>query len=132
MAGMRVKPSKPVSAGSIAQLIVMLLFGLGFAVFVGSFLLGVDLPFLLKGVFFLFMAGWIGTVIVMLVYHARNLKGAKGTSLFEIETDPGDGDRGEPADFETRLRKIERLQKDGLITREEYERKRTAIMGERW
>lgn len=35
-------------------------------------------------------------------------------------------------DFETRLRKLESLKKDGLITEDEYRRKREEILNDKW
>jgi hypothetical protein len=35
-------------------------------------------------------------------------------------------------DFESRLRKLESLKKDGLITDEEYQQKQGEIMKEKW
>jgi hypothetical protein len=41
-------------------------------------------------------------------------------------------DQDVPADFETKLRKLESLKKDSLITEEEYKVKRKEIMNEKW
>jgi len=38
----------------------------------------------------------------------------------------------ETENFESRLRKLESLKKDGLITEEEYQQKRGEIMKEKW
>lgn len=129
---MNLKPSKPVSAGSIVGLIFMLLFGIGFAILVVNVLSENDAPLVMKIIFPLFMAGWIGTVLFMLVYHFLNLKRAKGLSMFDIETEAEGEKKTAAADFEIRLRKVESLKKDGLISKEEYDRKRDAIMKENW
>ncbi len=82
-------------------------------------------------VWFLF---WLGA----LLYHALNLwsrsraKG-KGPSPAGAAGAPRPEAQGEkPADFETRLRGLESLRKDGLISEEEYRAKRENLMRENW
>lgn len=41
-------------------------------------------------------------------------------------------DGGAPSNFDSRLRRLTALRKDGLISPEEYDAKRAEIMGERW
>lgn len=48
-----------------------------------------------------------------------------------IEYDAAEN-KGNPVDFDTKLRKLESLKKDGLITEEEYKRKHKEIMDEKW
>ncbi|MEK6698481.1 MAG: SHOCT domain-containing protein [Nitrospirota bacterium] len=83
----------------------------------------------------LFGVIWAAACIGIIVFNARllNRKGSAGSqSLFEIETG-GDGRAGEGAgDFDSRLRKLEGLRKEGLITEDEYRRKRGEIMGQKW
>ncbi len=82
-------------------------------------------------IWFLF---WLGA----LLYNALNLwsrtrsKG-KGPSPAVAAGRPGPELKGEkPADFETRLRGLESLRKDGLISEEEYRAKRESLMRENW
>jgi hypothetical protein len=84
---MNVKPSKPLSAGALVGLIFMLMFGLGFTVLVWRVLAENEAPLAVTILFSLFMVGWIGTVLFMLVYHILNLKRAKGLALIDIETE---------------------------------------------
>ena len=44
----------------------------------------------------------------------------------------GPGAGRETPDFDTRLRKLSALRDEGLISPEEYDRKRAEILGERW
>ena len=79
---------------------------------------------------------WVAGCIGLIVLNARllNRKGSAGSqSLFEIETE-GDGRPGNNVggDFDSHLRKLEGLRKDGLITEQEYQRKRSEIMGQKW
>ena len=71
-------------------------------------------------------------VLFQLVYHVLNLKRPKGLPLVDIETEPGlpgDAAQGDPMQ---RLRTLEKLKSDGLITDEEYRRKREEMMREKW
>lgn len=115
MSRMMVKPSKPLSAGMIVVLIFMLLFGMGFAVFSLRDVFDGD-ELALKILLPLFFSAFIGTIVFMLVYHVRNLKRPKGLSLIDVEADSGGGGVSGDVDFDVRLRKVESLHKDGLIT----------------
>ncbi|GAA4717126.1 SHOCT domain-containing protein [Brevibacillus fulvus] len=59
----------------------------------------------------------------------------KGMTSYEIDLE-GNSATGQPpgvaSDFDSRMRKVESLYRDGVINREEYERKRAEIMQERW
>jgi len=120
---MKVKLGKPLSAGAVIVLVFMILFGIGFAVLVVNVLIENDAPPVMKIIFPLFIVGWIGAAVYMLVYHALNLKREKGMSFLDIETDTGPMQR---------LRDLEALRKDGLISGEEYSRKRAEIMEKKW
>lgn len=127
-----VKPSKPLSAGAMVMLIFMLLFGIGFTFLVGGVLSENEASLAMKVIFYLFMVGWIGTVLFMLVYHGLNLKRAKGLSLIDVETESGPQAGETKRDPMQRLRDLEALRKEGLISKEEYDRKRNEIMTEKW
>jgi membrane protein YdbS with pleckstrin-like domain len=86
---LNLKPSKPVSVGSFIGLCFMLLFGIAFAFLIGNVLVENDAPVPMYFVFGIFMIGWLGAVVFMLVYHFLNLKRAKGLSLVEIDTESG-------------------------------------------
>lgn len=61
--------------------------------------------------------------------------GPAATSLLDVEVEPGvPGDASAPpsGDFADRLRKLEALRADGLVTEDEYREKRSQILGERW
>jgi len=127
-----VKPSKPLSAGAIIMLIFMLLFGIGFAVLVLNVLFENDALLVMKIIFPLFMVGWIGTVLFMLVYHVLNLKKKKGLPMFNIETEQGTHTENNENNPMERLRMLEKLKNDGLINDEEFRLKRKEILQERW
>ena len=85
------------------------------------------------GAFFLV---WVVVCISSIVTFARLLskkKTPQEKSLvdFNFEELP-DMAMNKSADFETRLRKLEQLKQDGLITEEEYQGKRAQIINEKW
>ena len=80
-----IRPGKAVSASSLIGLIFMILFGAGFTVIVANVLFTNDVPLGVTILFFIFMIGWMGTAVFMLVYHLLNWKRAQGVPLFEVE-----------------------------------------------
>jgi hypothetical protein len=132
MSKISLTPSKQVSAGSIAGLIFLLIFGIGFAILVGSVLNENDAPSLMKMLFYLLMIGWIGTVLFMLVYHTKNYKSDKGISLIDINTELDLDKKDKERSPSQNLRDLESLKKDGLINEKEYEQKRTQILSDKW
>ncbi len=85
------------------------------------------------GAFFLI---WVVVCISMIVTFSRLLskkKTSQEKSLVDFcFEEPRDRNMNKSADFETRLRKLEQLKQDGLITEEEYQNKRAQIMNEKW
>jgi hypothetical protein len=74
---------------------------------------------------------WTLVAAAITVFHAINVFSESGVSDTEIIEDAG-RPSGEPLPFDERLRRLELLQKDGLLTDEEYRRKRAELMDERW
>jgi len=132
MTMLNIKPSKPASAGALFGLFFMLLFGIAFSVLLGNVLVENEAPIPMFFVFGIFMLGWIGTVIYMLVYHFLNLKRAKGLSLVEIDAEPGSQIGETVSDPMQKLRSLEALKKDSLISEDEFRRKREEIMQQKW
>jgi hypothetical protein len=130
-----VKPGELTRPASIVAIVVaagFLIFGLVLASV--GFRENENEP-VLRLLILLFGLIWVAVCIGLIVLNARllNRKGSAGSqSLFEIETE-GDGAAGNVGDnFDSRLRKLEGLRKDGLITEDEYRRKRGEIMGRKW
>lgn len=68
---------------------------------------------------------WIGAMVYnALNYFARSRSSRTGS--------PSKGDGEERADFDTRLRKLESLKEDGLLSENEYLRKREELLKEKW
>ena len=132
MAMLNIKPSKPASAGALFGLFFMFLFGIAFSALVGNVLVENDAPIAMYFVFGIFMIGWLGTVVYMLVYHFLNLKRAKGLSLVDIDTASGSQSDETVSDPMQKLRNLEALKKDGLISEDEFRRKREEVMQQKW
>jgi len=120
--GIRVKPSKPVS---LFGMIVGIVF-----VFIGLF---VAIP--IAGMFGVF---WTLIAVGITGFQAYNFFGDKGVASWEIDIDTGanaetnNQSTSVSGDFETRLRKLNSLKEDGLITEEEFQKKREEILREKW
>ena len=125
-------PSKPVSAGSFVILIFLLLFGIGFAIVVGNVLSENDASPLMTMLFFLFIIMWIGTVLFMLIYHAKNFNSKKGISLIDINTEASIDKKEMQHTPAESLRDLESLKKEGFISEKEYEQKRAEILSDKW
>lgn len=114
----RIKPSKAASS-------VAIIFGIGMAV---------------AGIFMIPQFGWfgilwLGGVLLIIIMHAANISSSKGVSVEDIDIDnPTITTQSKNAkdDFEQKLRKLESLKKDSLITEEEYGKKRSEIMKHNW
>ena len=129
----RVMPGK---AGSVIQIImgsVFLIFG---AVFVFPQAADASEPDL-KILLILFGIIWVIACGAIAGYGVYCLTNRKPASLCTIEfetvqpTPEGNAEAGS-ADFDARLRKLESLKKEGLITDDEFNRKRAEIMAAKW
>lgn len=120
--GIRVKPSKP---ASLFGMIVGIVF-----VFIGLF---VAIPS--AGMFGVF---WTLIAVGITGFQAYNFFCDKGVASWEIDIDTSTNaeTNNQPisvvGDFETRLRKLNSLKEDGLITEEEFHKKREEILREKW
>ncbi len=83
-----------------------------------------------------FFTLFVGVSLFIAVQSGRVASGRGGaTSLLDVEVEPGapEGGSAQPSgDFADRLRKLDALRADGLVTDEEYREKRSQILGERW
>lgn len=88
---------------------------------------------LLIGAFFVI---WSVACLSMIVFLARMLSNRKdpaGNSVVDLYIEaPPNRPMTASGDFESRLRKLAKLQKDGLITDEEYRVKRAQILADKW
>jgi glycerol uptake facilitator-like aquaporin len=106
-----IRPGKAISAGSFVGIIFLILFGAGFTVIVTNVLFTNDAPLGVAILFFIFMIGWMGTAVFMLVYHFLNLKRAHGVPLFEVEVATGSPEDAAAQDSASRRGSSEELKK---------------------
>lgn len=129
-----VKPAKPVLVMGLVVAVAMLIFGIFFFSAVLSDSGGEPGPAIA------FMSVWFLVLGVIIFYFAYYLRTRKSVVDIEIETETGApaaasgaaAPAGTGTDFDARLRKLEGLKKDGLVTDEEYRAKRAEILGEKW
>jgi hypothetical protein len=84
-----IRPGKAVSVASFIVTIFMVLFGVGFTIVVGNVLYEEEVPLGVMVLFFIFMIGWMGAALFMLVYHYLNLKRPHGVPIAEVEIAAG-------------------------------------------
>jgi hypothetical protein len=79
-----------------------------------------------------FLALWIITVLGIAGYHLRNATSQEGVDHTRFHFRGEIEDRNGQGDFAARLRALEKLREDGLVSEEEYQKKRVEILGENW
>ena len=110
----RIRPSKPNSF---------------LALLIGS-------AFTILGIFFILPQGgwfgilWTGVAAVITAYHAVNLFREGGIADEVVDFETGGALEGEPANVETRLKRLEELKGRGLINEAEYNEQRSRILKE--
>jgi hypothetical protein len=116
-----VRPGKTASVVGIIAAALMFIFGIFF-----FSRLGEDASDIGQ----IFMVFWLLIVILIIAYYVYNLMSRKSSSaaLEVIDLDVPDSGPG----VEEKLRSLERMKKDRLITEEEYQQKRQEIMREKW
>lgn len=105
----RVKPSKFSSAIAGIMGIIFVIFGITQIPVMGVF--GV--------VWTLGAAGVAG-------YHLYNFFSSNGAGVYEIDI------HEQQEDFDVKLRKLDKLYQDGIISKEEYESKKSEILNSKW
>jgi flagellar motor component MotA len=116
-----VKPSRMASLIGIIVGFAFLIFGIIFFII----LLQED-----STVGVLFMIFWMFIVGTIIFFNFYNLIKQKDVIDIETESLPSVNDSG--LDFESKLRKLESLKKDGLINKEEFSKKRDEILNQKW
>ncbi len=116
-----VKPTPFVSLMGILVGLAFLIFGIIFL----FILIKEDSP-----VGIIFMVLWLFVVSIIIAFNFYNFVRRKDVIDIETESSGQVNDRG--PDFESKLRKLENLKKDGLISEEEFHKKREEIIGQKW
>ncbi len=120
-----VRPSPFASIAGIIGLIVMLIFGI-------SNMSGTEAGGGFMLIWVLFAIGGIIYFVINLSTYSKSSKEKIPLTSDEVIEIAPEGDEEEGKDFEARLRKLESLRKDGLVSEEEYIQKRKQIMEEKW
>ncbi|QYR21044.1 SHOCT domain-containing protein [Paenibacillus sp. sptzw28] len=85
--------------------------------------------------------GWFGIIWTLValgitISHGVNFFGNRGISEWDVEVQSSEqkatNREPEPENFESKLRRLERLKVEGLITEDEYLQKRSEILNEKW
>jgi amino acid permease len=120
-----IKPSKPALVVGLIAVVLMLVFGIFFMrALIGE---GSETGVGFIAIWMLFVL-LIGAVFV---YNLLN-KNEKKSIAEEITFTEDESQRETQDDFDTRLRKLELLRKDQLITEAEYRKKREEILSSKW
>ncbi len=76
---------------------------------------------------------FVGILVALVCFAAYSLVAGRGSTGYEVELEDDETGGGpRRGDFDTKLRKLAKLHEDGLVTDEEFERKRAEIMAEKW
>jgi hypothetical protein len=123
----RVAPSRAVSAVLAVLGALFLVFGIAL---VGAGVADTD-DATLRLLLWLFGCIWSAACLSMVGYGLYGLVRKKPPVVLSVGIEEA-GQGRETESFDARLRKLRALREEGLISQEEYEKKRAEIMGERW
>jgi H+/Cl- antiporter ClcA len=125
----QVKPGKqPALAGMIVG-IIMLLFGIVFLITIQDDLSHEDSSATIVNLFF---GCWILVMLVIIFLNARSLSRTNAPSMLDIETESMDNTPEATFTIESKLKQLEQLKSEKLITEAEYTQKRDEIMQSKW
>ncbi|KIL53759.1 hypothetical protein KP77_00200 [Jeotgalibacillus alimentarius] len=112
----RVRPSKGASTFAMAGGIAFLILGITVAI----------------PQFGLFGVIWTLIAAGITIFHAINAFSDKGVSEYDvnIEDQPLSNTTGDS--YEEKIRQLHRLKEEGLITEEEFQKKKTELLNEKW
>ena len=79
-----------------------------------------------------FVGVWLLTAGAIAAYHIKNATSDKGVDHTQFHFQAHSDRSPRPSDFDEHLRDLEQLRTEGLITPEEYDRKRADILAEDW
>lgn len=117
------KPSKPSLIAGMIAVGLMLIFGVVFL------FLMIDEESMVG---ILFLSFWILVMILLEVIFIYNYRNPNKSISEEIIISDEDKDDEETESFDKRLRRLESLYKERLISQNEYKQKRDEIMNSKW
>ncbi|WP_101845617.1 SHOCT domain-containing protein [Halobacillus sp. Marseille-P3879] len=76
---------------------------------------------------------WTIAAIVITGYHVLNLCSDSGASVYRADLEKeGAPQAGSSNDPETQIRQLHRLKEDNMISKEEYQKKKTELLNTKW
>lgn len=134
MSNMHITPGSVTKTQARAGIVIaslFLLFGLGF-----GFVVLQETPDSEPGLQFLlgmFMLLWVIACVAMIVMYNRLLsKGSNPADNAIVDIHVDSGTQASKPEFADRLRELEKLKNEGLISAQEYGDKRAQIMDDKW
>ena len=125
----QVKSGKqPALVGLIAS-IILLLFGIVFLIAIQGDLSYEDSSGMLVN---LFLICWILVMLLIIFINARSLSRTNAPSMLDIDTETDDNTPQIQNDIEFKLKQLEKLKSENLITEAEYNLNRNEIMQSKW
>ncbi len=120
-----IKPTKPALIVGLVAVVAMLAFGIFFMRALAGENSGIGMGFMSVWILFILLIGGI------FVYNLVT-KNDHNSIAEEISFTQDELLKEEQTDFDSRLRKLELLRKDQLITETEYRKKREEILNSKW
>jgi hypothetical protein len=80
----------------------------------------------------LFFVIWTLVVLFIALFNARNYFSSQGISVIDMDFESEKDETPVQDTIEIRLRRLERLRNDSLITESEFNQKREEILREKW
>jgi hypothetical protein len=120
---------KPTKQAYIVGIIVAIFFLLFAAIF---FYLMVEERSVVGQLFLLFFMLMLLLMIGVQVYNLRKYNSSSDMTVNTIEMPDFKIEKKSELPFDEKLRKLEQLKRDGLLSTEEYEAKRSEILNEKW
>ncbi len=111
---------------------VLIVFGFLFLVFGVVLLLSAEGE--AKPYAIMFLVIWVSVCLYMIGFGFYILRGKVPPAVLTLDTSaaPHGEENGSGIDFELKLKRLEKLRKENLITEDEYRHKREEIMNEKW
>ena len=125
----QVKPGKQSALAGMIVGIFFLLFGVVFMIAIQDDLSHEDSSATMVNAFFVL---WILVMLVIIILNARSLNRLNAPSMVDIETEIVDNIPQDTYSIESKLKQLEKLKGENLITETEYNQKRNEIMQAKW
>jgi len=125
----QVKPGKQSALAGMIVGIFFLLFGVVFMIAIQDDLSHEDSSATMVNAFFVL---WILVMLVIIILNARSLNRLNAPSMVDIETEIVDNIPQDTYSIESKLKQLEKLKGENLITETEYNQKRNDIMQVKW